>query len=268
MSGDDIGAPEANTEIHGRLFAIETVLRELIIESLTELEGPKWYQRRLPSECREQFKAGVDRDRTTRWTRNVPHHPVYYIDFPDLRLTIEQKDNWSAAFREIFPKAKELVTTDLVELEFIRNKVAHNRRATDADLEVVRAAYSKLASVLGSVRFAELADRYTVEPEIPQRLSLLRREGDVSMTIAVRGRPLARLDRWHEAIHAWWWFDETYLGYSLARISRYFDSLLEYQILPAASQAELAAWSTQHGVQAAHADTREDFEQILLRWRA
>jgi hypothetical protein len=268
MSVPESRAPAANAEIHGRLFAIETVLRELIIETLSGLDGPKWYQHRLPSECREQFKMGVERDRTTKWTRNIPHHPVYYIDFPDLRLTIEQKENWTAGFREIFPKAKDLVTTDLVELEFIRNKVAHNRRATESDLEVVRAAYSKLMNILGSTVFTTLASRYTVEPDIRGHLELLLREGDIALTIAVRGRTLARLNHWQEAKDKWWWFDESYLGYSLSRITAYFAALREYQgLAPELGVGDRLAWAVNARLGDAHRASKEDLGQVLLRWK-
>jgi hypothetical protein len=91
----------------------------------------------------------------------------------------------------------------------------------------------------------------------------------VSLTIGVRGRPISRLDRWNEAQHAWWWFDESYLGHSLTRISGYFELLEAYMELPKElGHVELAEWATDHGISAAYAHAREDLDQILAHWDA
>jgi hypothetical protein len=257
--------PEENLEIYELLFRIETVLRELIIDALSTLDGPRWFQRRLPSECRDQFKLGLERDRATKWTTNVPHHPVYYINFPDLRLTIEQRENWASTFKDIFPKNKELVTTDLLELEFIRNKVAHNRRATSSDVDIVKAAHSKLSNALGPRRFELLVGRYTNEPNIPRHIQALLREVDVSYSLCARGRLVLRLDQWKLACRTWWWFDEAYLGRSLGRVNTYFERLEDYQRIPRDSPT-LASWARDQDIASRHIAARADLQSIHERW--
>ena len=41
--------PQENLEIFAMLYCIETALRELIIESLSALEGSRWYKKCLPA---------------------------------------------------------------------------------------------------------------------------------------------------------------------------------------------------------------------------
>jgi hypothetical protein len=220
-----VEAHSLNVRIYEHLFLIETILRELLIEQLAGLDGPKWYKGRLPSEALQHFHMGIASDRATRWTRNIPHHPVYYLGFPDLRLTIEQKDNWNDAFKAIFPKMKELVTTDLFELEFIRNKVAHSRRASSEDLRIVQAAYSKLSSTLTPKRAAVLASRYSVATDIPGLVKAMAREADMAYALTAAGRRARYLPQWQKAQETYWWFDEAYLGSSIKSIEDLFIAL-------------------------------------------
>lgn len=261
-------APPENVEIYRLLFSLETMLRELVIDSLHRAFGPRWYLDHLPPDCKEHFRGGIDRDRQTKWTANVPHHPVYYLTFPDLRAIIEARENWNVAFSNVFPKNKDLVTTDLQELEFIRNKVAHNRRATVSDLTIVEAAFEKLCNEVGQERAVILAERYTIDDRIPEHLLELRREGDIAIALSNRGQHLKRLERWDEAHAAWWWFDEAYLGRSLKRITSFFDTMAEYCAEAKDLDRDRAkARGTDAALASSHAAARSDLTAILESWR-
>lgn len=249
------------------LFQLETALRELIIEALQAIAGPRWYRERLPGSSLEQFKAALELDRLTRWTKNVPHHPIYYVGFPDLRSTIELRENWAAAFGKIFPRNKDLVTTDLLELEFIRNKVAHNRRATSFDSSIVATAYTKLSTIVGADHFAELSRRYTVETNIAARLEELLREADVGFTICARGLRPPRLNAWQAAEAVWWWFDDLYLGYSLGRIRAYFDALQDYKSTWPKGRDTTDDWGPATDRKLLHTAAQVDLTAIIGRWR-
>ena len=129
--------PEQNTAIFKYLFAIENGLRELIISSLATAAGPRWYRSRLPGDVLDKYRQGATIERSTSWTQLVPHHPMYYVDFADLRKILERDDNWRDSFEVIF-KRRDLLASTLSELEFIRNKIAHNRKATLQDLRIAR----------------------------------------------------------------------------------------------------------------------------------
>src|SRR5207253_5083840 len=90
--------------------------------------GPKWAKRGLPPDLQGKVKNAVTYERTVTWHRAVAHHPLYYLDFPDLKKIILNGSNWPTAFAEIFGhNAKAGTEATLSELELLRNKVAHNR---------------------------------------------------------------------------------------------------------------------------------------------
>lgn len=260
-------APVENLEIYRVLFALETMLRELVIETMNAALGPMWYRDRLPPDCRDHFALGIGRDRETRWTSNVPHHPVYYLTFPDLRATIEAKSNWNSIFCHVFPKNKDLLITDLQELEFIRNKVAHNRRATRADVAIVNAAYEKLCNEIGLAHARKLAERYTIELNIPEHLVALRREADVAFALSVRGQALKKLDKWSDAQARWWWFDQNYLGHSLNRIRMYFETMHAYcQEAAVLNREDAGKISQARDLRVQHDNACSDLASILSNW--
>src|SRR6266511_1781355 len=135
--------PEENRAIYCYIYMIETCLREFIIEMLAAVAGPKWFKSRMPGNLLEKCRESVRFERQIKWTQFVPHHQLYYLDFPELKTIIVRTDNWSDAFEPIF-KRQDIFVGTVSELEPIRNKIAHNRRATSTDLRIVEAAYSKL----------------------------------------------------------------------------------------------------------------------------
>src|SRR5260221_3955565 len=160
---------EVNIAIFSMLYSIETALRELIIESLSTIEGPKWYKKCLPGDILEKYKNGWEAEKRSHWSQCIPHHPIYYVDFPDLRKIIEREDNWKKAFENIFTR-KDILSSTLSELEPIRNKIAHNRKTSEKDTEIVRGAYSMLSNAIGSNYFDSLASNCTLSTDIREQL--------------------------------------------------------------------------------------------------
>ena len=93
--------PSTNLVIYEQLYIIEVGLRELIIEALGALT-PKWTKQRLPNDLREKIADGIKIEQGTKWTESIPHHPAYYLDFPDLAKIILRNDNWEEVFKNIF----------------------------------------------------------------------------------------------------------------------------------------------------------------------
>src|SRR5258708_7569436 len=134
--------PQDNILVARHLYCIEVALRELIIESLHSLAGTRWYKQRLPEVVwKESLKKLAD-ERKSKWTQVVNHHPLYYTNFAELKVIIERHDNWRDVFQGFF-ESREVFVGTLAELDPIRNKVAHNRRATNADVQIAKAASEK-----------------------------------------------------------------------------------------------------------------------------
>lgn len=235
--------PTHNIEIYGLIYVIEVVIRELIIERLSARHGPRWYLEAIPGggggqkdgqvmlSMLDKYKRGEKSARAAPWTANIPHHPIYYLDFPELATVIERKNNWDA-FQDIFFR-KDIAISTLRELEPIRNKVAHNRKATKADLTVVRGAFEKLSAAVGAGRMAELAARCTNAEELPALLAALDREAERARERLASYEPLEGLNAW-SAVGQEWWFDGEYLGRDVTPIESYFRALEGYFGLPRA----------------------------------
>jgi hypothetical protein len=114
-------APSNSVEAFTLLYCIENALREFIIDSLSNFSGPKWYKTRLPGDVLKKFKEAKIYERSIAWLELVPHHPLYYIDFADLRKIIEQNNNWTEIFKELF--LNKNVTSDTLNRFVIKLRI-------------------------------------------------------------------------------------------------------------------------------------------------
>ena len=94
--------PTENCVLFCLFYEIETALRELIIEELEKVGGPTWYKAHLPGDIYEKYKRGLQYEKAISWSNMIPYHPIYYIDFADLRKIIENATNWKDVFLSIF----------------------------------------------------------------------------------------------------------------------------------------------------------------------
>jgi len=222
--------PETNARVVEAIYCVEVGLRELIVERLSADYGSLWWKTRLPGDVRDAVGKGRQYEKRVKWTQSVSHHPLYYIDFPDLLKVIVRADNWQDVFQPFFARKEVLVGT-LTELEPIRNKVSHNRKATEADCRIAEAAYEKIATGIGKERFATLISRCTTASAIVSDVRDLREEACVSLDCCLRYHQLSGLPRWEAASTAWW-FDDDYLCLSVAPVAEYFQRLVAYSQLP------------------------------------
>jgi hypothetical protein len=222
--------PEENVRSFKLMYAIENGIRELIIELLSKLDGPLWYKRRLPGDVLAKYREGIELQRQTKWLNLIPHHPIYYVDFPDLRKIIERQDNWKDAFSTIFAR-KDLLSATLSELEPARNALAHNRKLAEQDLILLEAASAKLASALGAERFRRLVSITSTACAIRETLTNLRSALEAHLDLCVNCQELKSMEVWDQ-VRQQWWFDETYLGQSTDPLEKCFELLIQYSQLP------------------------------------
>jgi hypothetical protein len=221
--------PVENSSAFALLYSIETGLRELIILKLSEVAGTRWARTRLPSDVLEKSRTGLTYEKATPWGQLVPHHPIYYTDFADLRKIIERKENWDDTFASVFVR-RELITSTLSELEFIRNRVAHNRKINDMD-RIVATAHDKISRAIGTDFFRELSARCTTAPDLTVQLKLLREEAAAALGACCSFQHLRPLESW-QLVRKAWWYDDSVLGESLKPIDEYFQTLEAYVALP------------------------------------
>jgi len=259
--------PQENFEIFAMLYCIETALRELIIETLSAVDGSLWYKKCLPGDVLDKYRKGREAEKYTPWTQCIPHHPIYYVDFPDLKKTIESGDNWKKVFERVFSR-KDILSSTLSELEPIRNKIAHNRKASGEDVEIVRGVYSKLSTAIGPDYFDSLSDRCTLGEDITVRLTQLWTEAKSSLLICQEFRSLDGLKVW-DSVRNMWWFDESYLCEKLDNIIGFFQLMDEYSHLPRlrGSGHKIEAWVKSSNIETKYADAQAQFDAIFANRR-
>ncbi len=199
--------PDLNLRIYATLFTIESGLRELIIEELSNEAGAQW-RSRLPADVELKCRKGPESDSAAGWTSYVDHHPLYYVDFPDLAKTIASM--WRPVFQQVFSD-KDVLAADLRKLEPVRNKIAHNRTATQTDLDIISAVSGSLTAQIGEDRYRRLITQCTKAPPLIETLETLRNDiatvnGALS-TITVTP-PLATWPK----ISGKWWLSTEYLN--------------------------------------------------------
>ncbi len=201
--------PKSNREVSELLFAIEVGLRELIIEMLSESGGTKWHKTLLPSDVTEKYLRGRKAQLAAKWSSHVEHHPLYYIDFPDLAKVLNT--NWKKSFSDLFG-AKEVFLGSLKSLEPIRNSLAHNRKVSEADVTLVRGVFSQFSTALGERRFYQLVETCSVAPAISELMDRLSDEIDiVAREVSALESPRTP-DVWESIWNAWWFDDEFLTG--------------------------------------------------------
>jgi hypothetical protein len=263
MTIDGCAVPDENVIIYRLLYDIEVGLREFIIEALESKCGSRWWKERLPSDVLTNFREGRKCERNITWCRLIPHHPMHYTDFPDLRKVIERRDNWKDVFQPIL-KRKEILTSTLSELEPIRNTVAHNRKATEEDLHIVKAAYQKITTAIGEERFLRLVSKSTTAEDLPQIVLQLRMEAESAFRYCTACKPLVGLEVWKRT-QASWWFDAEYLGHRLSAIKECFDTLVAYSQLPRSRGCgyKIEEWVKSKDIEEKYIQAMQEFSELL-----
>ena len=131
-----------------RLKSLEQALRDLIHDKLRRL-STQWWETRVPPEVRANAEKRLRaRDRKWPWHNDGSTSPIDFLDFSDYAKIITVPANWDDAFREVFGEAK-VIEVKLLELEPIRNAVAHSRDLSQQHREKLRLYSRELLALMG-----------------------------------------------------------------------------------------------------------------------
>lgn len=199
--------PDTNRSAAEHLFVLEVGLRELIIETLSEAAGPKWFKTHLPTDISQKYFRGIQAERAAKWSAHVAHHPLYYIDFPDLTKILEK--NWNTVFKDVF-QDKAVFSGSLKSLEPVRNKLAHNRKVSETDRSLVEGVLSLFSSAIGDSRLTRLVRKCTYVPSIAQAMRNLKTDVEAASECMRMLTEPVHVPVWDEIRDAWW-FDSAFL---------------------------------------------------------
>jgi hypothetical protein len=238
---------ENNMTAYKAMYVVEVGLRELIIQSLDEID-PLWWKHRLPGDLVIKVKEGRNIEKGIKWTELIPHHPLYYLDFPDLKKIIDQTDNWNDVFHRYFAN-KEVFDGALKSLEPIRNKIAHNRKITSHEVTFIMGQLQILMNCIGVEIFIGYANKPTIAKDLLGSLRELEILATINLKYVLKYVPINSLDLWFE-IRKSWWFDSDYLDTNIEPIFQYFLLLSEYSALPRYRGAghHIQKWVTDHNI--------------------
>lgn len=177
---------------------------------------------------------------------------------------MEREGNWRDAFLPVLGTRKDIISSTLSELEPIRNRLAHNRKATNKDVDIVKGAYSKLETAIGSDYFNELAVRCSCAEDIIEQIINLSSEADRSFCICNKFAPLEKSEVW-ASIQKEWWFDESYLGHKIDGINEFFEAIEEYTKIPRerGSGHRVELWVKNSGIECKYNIAKSEFSALI-----
>jgi Swt1-like HEPN len=124
----------SNLPAYLAFFCLENAVRELIGDRMTEQHGPGWWATEVGRAIQEKVTSRRDKEGANRWHSRRGATEIYYTDFGDLALIIQNR--WSD-FSDLFPDVA-WITSRLRELEQSRNVIAHNNVLDKLELDRIR----------------------------------------------------------------------------------------------------------------------------------
>jgi hypothetical protein len=155
----------------------------------------------------------------------------------------------------------------MAQLEFVRNKVAHNRRANAADVAVVRTAHEQLANMIGPSRMLTLSSRCTHAKSISDMLINLNAECDLACEAMRAYQPIGELPSF-ESCRRGWWFDESYIGRPVDKVDAFMACVDEYRTLlrRRGTGHIIEQWTKDNAIPALHAAAVGQISAIQSDW--
>lgn len=135
----DLLAPVSNTVREGSLymqrcyrllFVLENVVREFIADVLAEIEGDDWFDKRATVPMKRKVAERKATETRNQWHTGRNQHPLYYLDFGDLALLLQ--NHWSD-FKDLLPD-QAWALSRIQDAERSRNVIAHTNVLSDDEL--------------------------------------------------------------------------------------------------------------------------------------
>jgi hypothetical protein len=198
-----------NSTCYPLLLELETILRELIVDELEQLEGlgRKVYKHRVPKEVNEKMKDGRRGDDERIFKTRLTTHPIYYIDFPNISKIIERNENWKDCFQRILKNKRELEL--LRQIEPIRNAVAHNRAITSDHVHTVENTLQRYKDMIGNERVTKYLEQPSIE-DISSHLALALETLNTIEPQFLSAEQNVDTEHLRNLKHNWWFREESF----------------------------------------------------------
>lgn len=112
------------------LFVLENVVREFVQEVLEEIDKDQWFDKRASREMKKKVDDRKGAEAKNQWHTGRNSHPIYYLDFGDLALLVQ--NHWPE-FKDLLPTQSWAVSR-LQDAERSRNVIAHTNVLSDEEV--------------------------------------------------------------------------------------------------------------------------------------
>lgn len=112
------------------LFVLENLVREFVREVLEEIDKEEWFEKRASREMKKKVEDRKAAEAKNNWHTGRNAHPIYYLDFGDLALLIQ--NHWDC-FKGLIPTQSWAVSR-LNDAERSRNVIAHTNVLSDEEV--------------------------------------------------------------------------------------------------------------------------------------
>lgn len=212
------GFLKENLQGYELVNTIENGIREFIIFKMKELHGLKW-RIHLPSDILHKYQEGFRTERDIKWVRCYIHHPLYYLDFPDLQKIIITDKLWGSLFKAHFGR-KDIVSAELSSIEAIRNWIAHNRRIHPQAIRKLQATVEFLNNSLKPNSLQEFAAHQFSCVNIKSELNnFIHHITSIHCTIS-KYQSIIKTSI-NSSVLSEWWFDDAIFGLDRQPIEAY-----------------------------------------------
>lgn len=136
-------APDHHESAAALFYVLENRLRETIIDALGAVDRA-WWQTRVPPNLIGDAESRRTAEFESAVTPTGESHPVMFLSLGELFDVVLASDNWGQVFRIRMRRSAEVVRAASRDLIAVRNKIAHNRPVSVADLELAQNAAQRL----------------------------------------------------------------------------------------------------------------------------
>jgi hypothetical protein len=138
-----INAPDRHGDAAALFYVLENQLREMIVEALGAVDRA-WWQTRVPPNLIGEAESRRTAEFESAATPTGEGHPIMFLSLGELFDIVLAADNWGQVFGIRIRRSADVARAASRDLIAVRNKIAHNRPVSAADLDLAQNAAQRL----------------------------------------------------------------------------------------------------------------------------
>ncbi len=133
------------SSVYVALYCAENMLRDFIVDRLSETKGIDWWEKCVPKKVRDEVQKLKDKEEKNKYYSNRSNSNIGYTMLGNLTNIIIY--NWDD-FSDIIP-SQAWITSRMDDLEMSRNIIMHTGLLPDIEMERIESIVRDLTKQLG-----------------------------------------------------------------------------------------------------------------------